>query len=258
MDQPTSTSSLSTPMISTFDLFKKSFLFIRDNAKKFFYIILIMLGPSLIGQIIKLWLFYFKFEKGEILSDLWTMLLFYFFLAVALISIIVHILGLIALIIFINGNDPDFRIVDVYKEAFKKFFSSLWIIFLTTLIILGGFILFILPGIFWTISYSLSIYILIAENIKGYQALKRSKELIKNYWWPVFLRNINLFLFIFITALPVLILESKIKSNIIFLVEVSYNLIYSFLIIALSIVYSFNIYKDLKKLKGEFKSDIIR
>lgn len=244
-----SSSASLPPIISTFKLFRKSFLFIKQNSKNIFYIILIMLIPRLIIQTIRLVVFY-QFDGGLALSDSWTIFFFWFIPALNIISIIVYFLGSIALLIFINEDDPDFRVSSAFKTGFRKFFSSLWITIIYGLITIGGIILFVIPGIFWAVIYGLGIYILIAEDLKGYKALRRSKELIKNYWWPVFLKNINLFLFIIFAAFPLLIIESIIKSEIILLIDFGYEIIYSLFIIAIVTVYSFYIYKDLKRIKG--------
>ena len=247
MAQSSSTSL--PPIISTFELFRKSFLFIKKNSKKLFYIILVMLIPRIIIQLTRLIIFY-GFDKGLTLSDFWLMFFFWFILALNIISIIVSLFGSIALLIFINEDDPDFRVSSAFKMSFQKFFPYLWIAILSTLIVIGGLILFVIPGIFWAISYSLGIYILITEDLRGYKALQRSKELIKNYWWPVFFRNISLFLILIVFTLPLLFLESLIQSKIIPLVSFIYELIYSLFFISILTIYSFYIYKDLKRIKG--------
>lgn len=70
----------------------------------------------------------------------------------------------------------------IYVKGFKLLFPFLWLALLNIFIILTGFCLFIIPGIFWGIRYSLSIGALIFEDERGFQALSRSKALAEKHF----------------------------------------------------------------------------
>lgn len=51
------------------------------------------------------------------------------------------------------------------------------------LALIGGFLLLIIPGIYLTLSLSLSYYLVIVDDLKAVQSLKTSHKLIKGHWW---------------------------------------------------------------------------
>ena len=104
------------------------------------------------------------------------------------------------------------------------------------------------------IAYSLSLWVFFYEGFTGRQALKRSKELVKGYWWSVFGRITGFIFVIYIakliaTAIPLTIINSTTFSAVWKLVIQ----IISFLVAPVFIIYSQLIFKELKRIKGESK-----
>jgi hypothetical protein len=65
--------------------------------------------------------------------------------------------------------------------AFKKIFTYWWVGFLMFLVIIGGFVMLIIPGLVFLCMTSLSIFVLATEEKKGFDALVRSREYYKGY-----------------------------------------------------------------------------
>lgn len=81
-----------------------------------------------------------------------------------------------------------------FKFAVPRLLPLLWTWFLTFLVVVGGMLLCIVPGVIFSFWYALVTQIVILEGIYGWDAMKRSKSLMKG--------NIgNLFLLSFIVAL---------------------------------------------------------
>lgn len=57
---------------------------------------------------------------------------------------------------------------------------------LVAFIVLGGTILFILPGIYFAVSLTMADLILVDKGLRGTQALAASRDLITGRWWPTF------------------------------------------------------------------------
>jgi hypothetical protein len=108
-------------------------------------------------------------------------------------------------------------------------------------------ILFIIPGIVMSIYYSMSIWAYLCEDFTGTKALKRSKELVKNYWWQVLSRILAPTLIYLILVTPLYFINDvnakKVYSTII--------QFFSIIITPFFVAYSFMIFLDLKRLKGE-------
>jgi hypothetical protein len=87
-------------------------------------------------------------------------------------------------------------IKESYKRALKILGSYIWVYFLFVIIIAGGFLLFIIPGVLFSIWFSLAIFILIFEQKKGFNALFKSKHLVSGKFWEVLVRFLALGLII--------------------------------------------------------------
>ena len=76
-----------------------------------------------------------------------------------------------------------------WKETFSSSSDLIWPViyasFLVTIIVLGGSLLLIIPGIIFTVWYSFAFYAVIFENARGFNALKSSKSLVVGRWWPI-------------------------------------------------------------------------
>lgn len=87
------------------------------------------------------------------------------------------------------------HILAAKEEALWTFnWPAIWglvgVTLLTTLVIIGGFILLIIPGILFAVWLSQSQYVYVFEGIGGKAALSRSKQYVSGRWWPVFGRLI--------------------------------------------------------------------
>lgn len=98
-------------------------------------------------------------------------------------------LGYISIIVILRDREKgQISFSETYQKALPYFFSYLWLLIISSLIILPLSLL-IIPGIIFSIFFLLAPFILISEKIKGLSALWKSKELIKNYWWNIFWYN---------------------------------------------------------------------
>jgi hypothetical protein len=73
-------------------------------------------------------------------------------------------------------------------KALSLLLPFLWVAILSGLVIFGGFVLLIVPGIYFSIALYFGQIIFIDKNIRGTQALAASRALIKGRWWPTLWR----------------------------------------------------------------------
>ena len=114
--------------------------------------------------------------------------------------------------------------------------SFFWVGFLKGVITLIGFIIFIIPGIVFAIWFSFASYVFVFENIKGFDALKKSRKLGRGYWWPIFWRMVAIAL---IDILISVVFKNFVGSIITVLFVTPYIL-----------VYLSTLYQDLKNIKA--------
>jgi hypothetical protein len=75
----------------------------------------------------------------------------------------------------LNGGKPNIK--ESFLAGFRGFLPVLWVSILRGLIIIGGLLLFVVPGIIWSIRYSLAVQAAVIEGKRGMDALHRSKDL---------------------------------------------------------------------------------
>lgn len=122
-----------------------------------------------------------------------------------LASLYIGAVSTLALVYVAKGG---FGFKESYAKSIQNSISYILMLLFASLVIIGNFILLIIPGILFTIWLSLTVYVFAFEDVRGLALLRRSKQLIKGDFWKVVWRT---FIFMPITALilslPLLILN---------------------------------------------------
>jgi len=162
-------------------------------------------------------------------------------IALIVLAIFISWVGKGALIKNINDNKGIRKSLDY---AWHNLASIVWIDILTSIIVIIGFILFIIPGILFSIWYAFSLMVLILENKKGWQALKQSRELTQGKWWGIFERLAILYVIIIVVNILLSRADSLINGSQI-LTDVVFTVI-MVLFTPFIFAYTYTIYKSLK------------
>jgi hypothetical protein len=83
------------------------------------------------------------------------------------------------------GNDV--TIIDALRRGLNHFWTLSLAQIAATIRVLIGFVLLVVPGILWMLSYSLIVPAILIEGQKALPGLRRSRELVKGYRGKVFL-----------------------------------------------------------------------
>ena len=90
-------------------------------------------------------------------------------------------------------------------EPYSQFIPLVVMLVLMGLLIVGGFFLLVLPGIYLAVAYSFAPYLMIEKNMGVWEALETSRKAITTCWWRYFgLLLIAVLLFI-VGTIPLLI-----------------------------------------------------
>lgn len=167
------------------EIIKDSWALYAKNWRKFVPLLLVMLLPSAVLSILGASSLYLQVyvPKSSVLSNL-------LLLAVFVASLVLALWGSIALIRAIaaaNDNQP-FGWKTIFSTSGVLIWPVLWTSFLVSIIVLGGTLLLIVPGIIFAIWYNFSLYAIIFENARGLNALRASKALVAGRWWAIFWR----------------------------------------------------------------------
>lgn len=136
--------------------------------------------PVVVGILGKIIIVYYSAESN-------SPTFFFIGLFLILFSFALNLLSVVAVIYLISNS---VTLLNAYKYAITKLLSFMYLGVLSTLMVLGGSLLVVLPGIIVGVWLSFSIYILVYENTKGFEALTKSKAYVRGYWLPVFGRTL--------------------------------------------------------------------
>lgn len=245
-------------LILTFDLFKKAWQFYQKRFLDFVEMYLWgLLGavPLLVIALIFLGVSALGFEQ-LVLRIVFLALLFLALLWSLYYGIRAHI-GIILLI-----KNTDAKVKPTFLET-KKFFSSYVIVSLvSSIFLLLLTLLLIIPGVIFYVYWAFATMLVVVEGIKTTKAaLKRSKSLVKGYWWAVagrllfiaLLYSIVIFIIMIPAASstdPVTKIETfKYLSEDAGKAYVMFVNIVSALVSPLLVAYSYFLYKDLSAKK---------
>lgn len=176
------------------------------------------------------------------------------FIFIFIVAIYVFTWGRAALIYAIKDSVENIGIKESFKRGKGKIYQVFLVSFLSGLITAGGFLLFGIPGIIFSIWFSFAIFIVVEEDLVGMNVLLKSREYVRGYWWSVVWRNLYFsgilmvigFVFSFFEGLFSL-LNLQSLGELINLI----NIIISVILTPLATIYQFLIYKNLKEIKGD-------
>lgn len=82
------------------------------------------------------------------------------------------------------GGTPDWR--ESLRLALHRLGALVWLSILMSLGLTLGFVLCVVPGIWLAVGWSLAFVALVAEDLSGIRALRRSRNLVRGRWWATF------------------------------------------------------------------------
>ena len=165
------------------------------------------------------------------------------FLVLMIPSFIVSLFYSVAVIKFVA--EPGLTPVAAYQAALPYIFRYVGLAILLTIILLGGYILLIIPGIIFSVWFAFAYLVLITEDTGVTEALKKSRNYVRGRWWGVFGRLVALILIslVFVLGLAVLLIPLTIFANPL-VIEVV-NLCVSAIVAPIAVSYSYALYQDL-------------
>ncbi len=92
---------------------------------------------------------------------------------------------------------------ETLKASLSKILPIFGVFILTGIVVGIGVILLIIPGIIFGVWFYFAQYVLVIENVGVIAAMKRSRELVKGYFWPVVGRGLIIILYTWLISLAV-------------------------------------------------------
>lgn len=163
--------------------------------------------------------------------------------SVVAISVVVFLAGMLLIVSVWSKTALVFAIKNInekmsFKQVFERSQKFVWHYFVISIliafIILGGLTFLFIPAIILGVMVMFSNFVLIDQNHKDIDALAKSREYVRGYWWQVFTRMVVVFLiFMIISTIPLI-----------------GNIISVFFATPFIMIYVFKMYENLKEIKS--------
>lgn len=167
-------------------------------------------------------------------------------------------------------------VIESYKRTWSKTSAYFWTIFAKEMVIIAGYVLFVIPGIIFSVWFSFTEFIVIREEAGGTNALLLSKKYVGGKWWSVFWRLLVLLLILVgvltgfgiieqvivnIGSLFVVLVGGVASSEILIVVggiilivlAVILRLASSIFVKAWALIYRSHLYDNFKNVKGDLR-----
>ncbi len=173
----------------------------------------------------------------------WVVIPFIIFV-VLLGLVVVQLWGRTALLFAIKDSGEAIGVAESFKRGWKKLGSYIWVSLLVGFVTLGGFALFIVPGVLFIVWFYPAIFVVIAEESRGMDALMRSRAYVRGKWLSVFWRLFVMVVLIWTTYLPPMLVG---LLNIPYLAQIMQFLL-SLLLGPFVATYGFVLYRNLRRM----------
>lgn len=220
---------------SVVQLFKTSTEVLQKNFKKFALatlpLIVVLFAYSLIASPLEP-----NMQEGAefTASTVWLLPILLVLLAVSLV---------VQVALYKLALNTESSVKDALSAGTANMGRFFWIGFLTSLIVSGGLILLIVPGIIFVVWYGLAGIVLVDQGLRGWEALKESKRLVKGYFLAIFGRTLAAIIIMIAIFLVGALFDPK------GILDDIYGAVAFLLFIPWYTIFDTEIYKSLKNLK---------
>lgn len=120
--------------------------------------------------------------------------------------------------------DDNLAVRDALHQTKPGILPMAWVLALVGFVIGGGFLLFVIPGIIFSVWFFMAPYLLVDEDVRGMSTLLKSRALVQGRWFDVFLR------LVVIWACSAVVGAIPVVGPIMLLISVPYVMIYQTLL----------------------------
>lgn len=167
----------------------------------------------------------------------------------SILSLVISLWGTTALTYAVVNSGSG--ILDSYRSSWKKIASYWYVSFLISFIVVGGSLFLIIPGIIFSVWFMFSMFILFKEDLKGMEALQKSRWYVSGNWWDIVWKQFagNLIMVLAfalvasIPAIPAYLIGGRAAFDVVIR-------ILGVFFAPLTLLYSYTIYEALQKAKS--------
>lgn len=146
---------------------------------------------------------------------------------------------------YLFGKDEIHPLGGYLKVSSKKFWSYLWVSIIGILVFIGGFVMLVIPALIFAVWFAFSQHALLLEGKHGWEAFKRSRELVKGHFWAVVLRYVFIALVCGAFLIPFMLLDAIVPKG-----RECFAALASLALMPLGVAYSIRLFRELVALKS--------
>jgi len=143
------------------------------------------------------------------------------------------------------------------QKSWPKFWSLVWVAIISSFVIGGGFALFLIPGLIFSVYFIFAKLVAILEDKKGLSAMMRSREYTRGYFWAIAGRYllvviVSLIVYVLLNSIfDFLINQLNLSSIVETLLGSATTVLLNALIFPLMITAMYLVYQNLREVKGK-------
>jgi len=170
---------------TSMEIVSESWHLYKNNWRTLMPYIIILFVPNLVLSALGTTFLYLEaFLPGSLIANnIITLLIFAAVFVLSIWSSIALAKGIFALL-----NNQALGWKESFSSSHHLIWPLIWSSILVFLIVLGGALLLVVPGIIFMIWYSFYFFTVTFEGTKGLNALKASKNLVAGRWWSITIR----------------------------------------------------------------------
>jgi hypothetical protein len=165
--------------------------------------------------------------------------------ALGIVYTVVAALVNIAFYLLLSGQDKS--IPDLLSLASAKLGPVIWVFILSSLCIMGGFLLLVIPGIIFAVWLTFASVVVVLEDKRGLAALKQSREYARGRWWAIFGRLFLLGICVFAASIAVTILIAILSAILGPWVKALNNVLSIFVLTPIATIFGYYLYRSVSK-----------
>lgn len=119
------------------------------------------------------------------------------------IMVLASLFASIALILAIIRSQDRISFQAAYRLAGSKLIPFIWLGVLLNLAVVVGFLLLIIPGVIAIVWFAFAPFVLLEEDVRGTQALRRSRDYVRGRWKQIAWRLFVVFVLIILVSVAV-------------------------------------------------------
>lgn len=181
------------------------------------------------------------------------------FLLIFIILYVISSIAQIGQVFILYEANPKVNIFSIIKRSARFIVPLIVLGIISTFLVGGGIFLFVIPGIIFSILFSLSYFVLLTEKTTPLGSLRRSFFIVKSNFVPFFLRILALYgallLAMIVFSIVLAILESILDESTIIVVHI-FNLLFQLAVGWFVVSYMVTLFKDLQRVSPSGESSL--